>query len=442
MRSSRSSRPTEQRSSPALIPASASWASRQLAMGRRRRVGDDRVDAPERGGPLRDRQGVDERAARGPTADRPAGQLEREHPARVRELARGDRVLGVARQVGVVDPGDARLRLEPLGQRPGGLGVAGHPDGERGDPAQDEEGGEGRERRTGVDLDRLDRRDSLARAADRAAERVGVPADVLGQRLDDQVGAELEGPAQDGRSERVVDDEQGPVAVGQAGQDRQVGDDDRRVRDRLDVEDAGRPGRQRGVDGGRIRRVDEGDVDAEPPEALGQERPRRAVDRPGGDHPVAGLEDRQEGGVDRGHPRREDRAGLGALELRHRRRERVAGRVGEPRVRVAGPLSGRDRAELLGVLGRERDGLVDRNRVRLLVDARRGGRGLDGPGREAARRGRAVGERSWPDATPTGCRTPLRAGQRGVPTRSLRGPRRVAPPGLPGATGRRRAAAP
>ena len=76
-RSSTSSRPTEQRSSPAAMPVSASSASRQLAMGRRRRVGDDRVDAAERRGPLGDRQRIDER----PPGDPATGDLEREHPA-------------------------------------------------------------------------------------------------------------------------------------------------------------------------------------------------------------------------------------------------------------------------------------------------------------------------------------------------------------------------
>ena len=155
-----------------------------LAMRRRRRVGDDRVDAPERGGPLRHGQGVDERAARGPAADRSAAELEGEHPARMGELARGDGVLWVARQLRVADALDARLRLEPRGQRPCSRGVAGHPDRQRRQPAQDEERGERGERRPGVDLDRLDLGDPGARSGDRAAERVGVPAQVLRQRLD------------------------------------------------------------------------------------------------------------------------------------------------------------------------------------------------------------------------------------------------------------------
>ncbi len=84
-------------------------------------------------------------AARPPT--RATRELEREHPAGVRELAGGDLVLGMAGQVGVVDPDDARLRLQPGGQGAGGRGVAGDPDRERGQPAQDEEGGERGERR-------------------------------------------------------------------------------------------------------------------------------------------------------------------------------------------------------------------------------------------------------------------------------------------------------
>ena len=82
-------------------------------------------------------------------------------------------------------------------------------------------------------------------------------AEVLRRRLDDEVGAELERPAQDGRGERVVDDEQRAVAVGELGQGGDVDDDDRRVGDRLDVEDPGRRGGQRRLDRREVGRVDE-----------------------------------------------------------------------------------------------------------------------------------------------------------------------------------------
>ena len=48
---------------PAVIPALGEGRVVELAVGRRRRVGDDREDAAERRRPLRDRQRVDERPA-------------------------------------------------------------------------------------------------------------------------------------------------------------------------------------------------------------------------------------------------------------------------------------------------------------------------------------------------------------------------------------------
>ena len=99
-------------------------------------MGDDRVDAAERGGQLGDGQRIDERSPAGPAAD----DLEGEHPAADRELARGQGVLRVAGQARVEHPQDGRLGLEPGGQDPGRRSVALHPDGQRGQAAQDQEG--------------------------------------------------------------------------------------------------------------------------------------------------------------------------------------------------------------------------------------------------------------------------------------------------------------
>ena len=60
-----------------MIPAASSSASVELAVRRRRRVDDHRVDAAERGGQLGEAQRVDDRATGRPAA----GDLEGEHPA-------------------------------------------------------------------------------------------------------------------------------------------------------------------------------------------------------------------------------------------------------------------------------------------------------------------------------------------------------------------------
>ena len=216
-------------------------------------------------------------------------------------------------------------------------------------------------------------------------------ADELRRRLDDEVGTQLDRPAQVRRGERVVDDQQCAMGVGNPGQRRDVGNHDRRVRDRLDVEDAGRHRCELGFDRGEVGRVDERRADAQPPELVGEERAGRAVDRRRGQDPVAGPQDRGERGVDRSHPAGEDAGRLGALDRGDCLGQGRAGRVVEPGVGVTRARARRDRAEFLGISGRERRRQVERHGVRPLVDDRRRRGGLDGSrGKAAARAIRGV----------------------------------------------------
>jgi hypothetical protein len=66
-----------------------------------------------------------------------------------------------------------------------------------------------------------------------------VAAEVLGQRVHDDVGAVLEGPAQVGRGHGVVDDQRHAVAVRDLGQLFEVGDVAERVADRFAEERLG-----------------------------------------------------------------------------------------------------------------------------------------------------------------------------------------------------------
>ena len=59
-------------------------------------------------------------------------------------------------------------------------------------------------------------------------------ADILGQRMHDDVGAEIERPAEIGRGHRVVDDHRHAVAVGDLGETFDVDDVAGRVADRLE----------------------------------------------------------------------------------------------------------------------------------------------------------------------------------------------------------------
>ena len=176
----------------------------RLAVRGRRRVDDHRVDAPERGGQLGERQRVD--AGARPATRPPSTSKASIPPRRPPELAKRDLVLGMAGEARVEDAPDAGLPLEPGRQGGGGRGVALGADGEGQDPAQDEEGIERAERGAGIDLDALDLGDEVAPAGDDPGDDVAVAAEELGRRLGDEVGAELQRPADVGRRERVVDD--------------------------------------------------------------------------------------------------------------------------------------------------------------------------------------------------------------------------------------------
>ena len=89
-------------------------------------------------------------------------------------------------------------------------------------------------------------------------------AQVLGAGLDHQVCSELDGPAQVGRCERVVDDDRGRVPVAQIGQGRDVGDDDGRVGDGLQIEQARRCLGECSLDRLEIGGIDEVRPDAQP----------------------------------------------------------------------------------------------------------------------------------------------------------------------------------
>ena len=237
-----------------------------------------------------------------------------------------------------------------------------------------------RERRPGVDLDAPDALDELVPAADDAGEDVAVAGQVLRRRLDDEVGAELDRPAEVRRGERVVDDVAGAVAMGQLGERGVVGDDDRRVGDRLGVEDARRRGRQGRLDRGEIGHVDELGRDAEPARRRRSSSARvvpyeaavATIRSPAETSDtsaawIAAMPDAK------AKPASAPSSSATAAAKRPtsgcrsgRRRSPDAGRSGRRRAR-------RRRR-------RERDGLVDRDRRRALVDARQRGGPPGSPG--------------------------------------------------------------
>ena len=195
---------------------------------------------------------------RAATAGAAGGQGERHHAAERRlvaepHLARGRRVPGM----GVADrrraPGS-----RPTPRRRGPPGTGRRPSRSRSGARS---AGRGSGGRAGSGSSRTARARRPSRSGGTAAasatasserdrdaeDRVRVPAEVLGRRVEHDVGAELERPLEGGRREGVVDDDQRrrlarlrrAVADGR-GRRRDVGDLEQRVRRRLEPDEARR----------------------------------------------------------------------------------------------------------------------------------------------------------------------------------------------------------
>ena len=127
------------------------------------------------------------------------------------------------------------MALEELRDAPSVLAVRAHAYRKRLHPAQHEprveRAGHGAERLL-QEVEALGER--VVVGGDEAADHVAVAAEVLGRRVDDEVGAEVERLLQVRRRERVVDDEQRADGVRRVGGLANVDDVQERVRRRLD----------------------------------------------------------------------------------------------------------------------------------------------------------------------------------------------------------------
>src|SRR5690606_14464101 len=187
---------------------------------------------------------------------------------------------------------------------------------------------------------------------------VGVPGQVLGGGVDDDVRAVLQRPAQQRRGERVVHDADQAQLARRAAQRGQVGHVAHRVGDRLQVDQPGL-----GPDGGaQLGRVVLGhvrDLDAEPRHQLVDHPGRAAVQGTLRDHVIAGPEQAEQRDVDGAHARAGGDRGGAALQPGDRLLQRADGRVGVAAVheRAVGPAHavGHDG----GCVEREAGGLVD-----------------------------------------------------------------------------------
>ena len=142
----------------------------------------------------------------------PADDGERHHPAEPEHLTGGDVVARVAGQPRVVDPADPAGASQQVGDRLGVVAVPLHPDRQRLQPAQRQPGS-----RTGRATAPIDLRvegeglGQLVVVGDqRPTDDVGVPADVLGGRMQHHVGAQGQRLLQVRRGKRVVHQQLAP----------------------------------------------------------------------------------------------------------------------------------------------------------------------------------------------------------------------------------------
>ena len=106
-------------------------------------------------------------------------------------------------------------------------------------------------------------RDIVARRDEHAADHVGMAIQILGRRVQDDVGAELQGLLEERRGERVVDHEQRVGLACDLARRREIAQSHHRIGRRLGVHDLG-VRRDGGGNCPRVTAVDERERQAEP----------------------------------------------------------------------------------------------------------------------------------------------------------------------------------
>ncbi len=174
-------------------------------VGHRGRVRDEALDAAEGLG-QREVRKVGQKAR---TASWPPASSKVTMAPKACLLAPGDLMTGVLRQAGVVNPLDAGLLHQPMGQR---LGVASVLLEARVQSAQAAQRHEAVERRAGqaqaVRPPARAARELCSARDHRPAHHIAVAVEVLGGRMHDEVGAEVDGLLPHGRQEGIVDHHQ------------------------------------------------------------------------------------------------------------------------------------------------------------------------------------------------------------------------------------------
>ena len=159
-------------------------------------------------------------------------------------------------------------------------------------------------------------------------------ADIFGQAVHHDVGAVLDGFAQDRSGDRVVDDERHAAGVGGLGQGGDVDDVARRVADALAIDRLGFV-IDEGGDGLGAVILGEAHLDPEARQHVGEQGVGAAIELGGGDDVVTGGGQRLDGVGDGGGTRRDHQAGDAPFQRGHPLLQHIVGGVHDAGVDVA-----------------------------------------------------------------------------------------------------------
>ncbi len=314
-----------------------------------------------------------------------------------------ERVMGAVGKGGIVDPGDARIVAQEFRHPPGILDMALDPQRHRLDPLQQQERAQRRQHRTGGALiDAAAARDiggvaevigihqavirrvrlaehretigvllpgEAAAVDDDPAHGGAVPAQKLGERVHDDVGAVRDRLQQDRGRDRIIDDERNAVGMRDIGQRRDVADVAGRVADALAehrlgvlIDEAG--------DRVRLVRFRETHLHALARKQVSEQRVRGAVELRHRDDVAAERRDVERRVVQRRLARAHAKRFEAAFQRRHAPLQDRIGRIVDPCVAEALGLEVEQGRAMLGAVECIGDGLIDRHRHGL-------GRGID-----------------------------------------------------------------
>ena len=289
-------------------------------------------------------------------------------PEAVRVQLLGTLELRVALQAGMVDPPDVRVVLEHVGD---GLGVAAvrpHPQAQGLQALKRHPGIEGADGAAQPQQHAPRRRHQVRSPRHHAPEGGAVAAQVLGQRVGDEVGPVCSGPEDGGRGEGVVHAQQRAALMGDGRQPGHVGHRQQRIGQGLGVQQFGI-----GTEGGGHRAVVEGvheaHLYAQPGQFVAQQGVGDPVDPLVGDEMVARRQHPQKRGADGRHAARRAGRRFGPLQLGDGPLQGAAawGRVAVVEVRPL--LPGHARLQAVQIGKAVHGGLVDR------LDQRRADKG-------------------------------------------------------------------